>query len=804
MSMRKAFHTAMLLWLVCQLFVQPVHAQWAQMFSRVPAFSATPAQREAALFFRTVHFEKDAKTAPLVSLNPADASLPPAILDSEKGTLLALQVPGGLMDGIQIVRLLELGAFHGRFAAAKAVIRESTIMREAWGYVDRAGRWVIAPRYDMAESPVNRWGKVGVGQAENSRLIQARYIIDLESRKPVNLPDGRRPRYDALVPVGPHVAFALLAANARDDGSPSTPYLLSATNGSVMPLPSYPSPQAESNGMLFLDGQRIFEISTGRIIESPPAQYSYNWVLPGVAIAQNQVGDRLEIQVFKPATQTTLAENLRAAAALTKDFFVACDQGDNLAPVIRRELEQPYPFDSDSKLRCGLMDAQGKWRVPSRFQHFDVLADGTVVMRGAHEWCVLEPQSSSAPVCSEKVPPAMLRAGLWLDVESGPVDTVNNSRHLYGYRDGNSLLVIPYQFDYASPFVGQIANVNLLGQQGIIDARGHWLTPEPASHVVQRVLEANARTPGTPCEQCFGLINRVGRWIWPPVFNMARPAGQPDRFWVRGHGDNPWLETDAQGRSRYAPASLNQRNEEVQPSIQLLPNRIVATSLNGLWGLTDTDGAWLVPARFLAMDVISDNRAIAKSKEGLGLINAKGTWLVKPQFARMEALNDGLITACNDASGCQTMDANGVRIDMPDELGAAEPFDAQGLAAAQIRATGLWGFINRKGHWQIEPKFAKVHSFLGQYALVQADRSVGVAHTRNIGPGSPYLVGAVGLIPKAKLAWVSVVPSAAIEEAQSRDWYWGSKQQNQALVGLMDAQGQWLLPNAARWPTASR
>lgn len=810
--MKKTSKLCGLVWLVCQLVDLPAHAQKSPDSEFALTRSGTNMQ--AALFFRSVHAQ-EASIPVLFSLNPADEKFAPAVLDSTTGRLRLVQTPAAPVDGVLVLRILELGTFSGRFAAAKAQVREGTKEYDAWGYVNEGGEWVIAPRYFKADTPVNRWGKAKLLDGSQTRDIK---IFDLEQRKLVKLPDDHFPWYDRLIPIADHAGLWMEGPETKEGGRQRSAFVLNAATGMVMPLPSFNGvPVKKGQGRLIPAGnERVFDVDTGRIVAAPPAADQVPQVLPGLLLLQDQVNNRTDFQIIDAAAKAAVVKNLRYASGLTKTLFIACDQGDNLAPAVSFGLPQyPVPLDADSKLRCGLMDAKAKWRTRTSFQHFYVFDGDQLVLRGAREWCTLDARVNSAPICGDKVPALMLNAGLWVDARLDTESGQENPMTLYGYRDADSKLVIPFLFDRATPFAGQVASVSQWGVPGLIDIKGRWLTPPPPGNVVQWAQEGNVRWPGSPCRECFGVIDRKGNWVFPPVFSGAG-MGSGGRFLLKGNGDSPWLEADGNGRPYRTVYGRNdlfdKRAEDSQSSnadfsLGTLPNAIVATSINGLWGLTDADGKWVVSARFSDVGVISNTRAMAQTKEGWGMINAKGAWLIKPIYDRMGLFSGDSISACLDGV-CKTFNIDGGLLETPEELSAILAFGSQEVAPAKSKSSGLWGYIDRKGRWVIEPLYKQAYPFSGKQAIVQVQRRTdfkGDAGERKNADGPPVSIG-VGLWSGAKMAAIILLPHEFVEQAKDESWGYSSFQAtmgNETLTGLMDTAGQWLVPLRSQWPVAS-
>nr|WP_295769711.1 WG repeat-containing protein [Rhodoferax sp.] len=782
---RKCAESLALIVVILRVTSLSANAQTA--FDRVDALSASKAQHQSAQFFRSVYVSDSvgpygSQRQPggtMVSLNPKDTNALPVIWDTVTDQFIPSRAPVQPIDGVQILRVLEVSVFNGKYAAASASIHENAGTRVGWGYVDRMGRWVVAPRYDYADMPINGWAKVGLGD----RRLDKAFVFDLERRKKINLPAGVTLRFDPLVTVGLN-AYAWV-----NDSTKQSP---------------------ESNLV-----QLLLDSGTGEFFRPPYPAALIRAQDPTLSLLSGGTSGQNTWAVRNSNQKALIATNLRAAVLLTDSYLVACDQGDNEAPLVRFGNDTDlFPLNKNSKLRCGVLDAQGKWRTtPRAFQQFRLLGDSTLIMRSLKEWCSLDLRTDNSPTCGATIPAAMLSAGLMLDVSWKSLAETQEKPGIYGYRDALGDLKIPLQFERATPFAGEIAAVRQFDVPGLINANGTWLTPPPPAHIgtltQQRDSISSSRSQdGRLCRECFGVIDRTGKWVLPPSYSEGAPGPKQSQFWLRGLGDAPYLLAGVDGVPKAYGGNrfLEKLRPLVSPGSASDVDAIIATSINGKWGLADGDEKWVLKPQFEDLKVVSPTRAIVQSKGKWGMISVSGEWVIPAVHNNLNILNDWFVAACTkDGESCTTFTADGKKTAQVLQLSSIAPFDAKGYASAQDKVTALWGYLNRHGSWAVEPKYLKAYSFNGDYALVQQPQTDGDVTANAFLPKGPedFFTSYVALWPASRLAVVTSTPSSWIAQTLKPGQRWYSEsQQFPTVVSLIDTEGRLLVPKAAFWKSA--
>lgn len=132
---------------------------------------------------------------------------------------------------------------------------------------------------------------------------------------------------------------------------------------------------------------------------------------------------------------------------------------------------------------------------------------------------------------------------------------------------------------------------------------------------------------------------------------------------------------------------------------------------NALWGYINQRGEWLIaPTLTEARSFSEDGLARVLVGNRWGYINKKCAFIIAPQYANARAFNCGLAAVQTAKNKWRYVDATGATaIDGPFTL--AQSFSTCGLAAAADKARQQFGYINRKGEWQIPPRFNTLLNF---------------------------------------------------------------------------------------------
>ncbi|OGT93668.1 MAG: hypothetical protein A2286_09505 [Gammaproteobacteria bacterium RIFOXYA12_FULL_61_12] len=348
----------------------------------------------------------------------------------------------------------------------------------------------------------------------------------------------------------------------------------------------------------------------------------------------------------------------------------------------------------------------------------------------------------------------------------------------YGYRNAAGAWIRPPLFREASLFMGKVARVNFLGQLGLIDPQGRWLTPAPPDDPEQLARRAQLQSGPHTRDGRIGLIDRRGGWVVRPLFHAAEETPEPGEFLLDMTGNNQRVRVDDRGRllgDEFGASSTPPPRED-----KLIPDDLIAATRNGRWGVRDRQGKWWIEPVHAKVEVVSAQTAWVQSGDKWGLMDIrKGDWIVPAGYQALTLLNDGLVRACEvEVSGCIIYTESGRGL--PDaDIEEAFAFDAQGMAAVRNQQRG-WGWVNRAGDWVIPPQFESVRDFSGEAAIVIPHP--GPEESRKpVVVQADYTISGISLWPGVRLGAVQV---SGGEYSRS---------------GLFNAEAQWLLPRPEVW-----
>ncbi|MEU8776938.1 WG repeat-containing protein [Streptomyces sp. NPDC048606] len=130
----------------------------------------------------------------------------------------------------------------------------------------------------------------------------------------------------------------------------------------------------------------------------------------------------------------------------------------------------------------------------------------------------------------------------------------------------------------------------------------------------------------------------------------------------------------------------------------------------GLWGYADTAGAHVVPARFTDAQPFHHGLAVVTTEEGAGYVDPTGRLVIAPGF-RAAGPFGPLGTAgvrLADGGRCGYVDREGNLV-VEARFDGARPYGAGG--AAPVRIDELWGLVDVRGEWIVEPSFRMLEPF---------------------------------------------------------------------------------------------
>ena len=295
------------------------------------------------------------------------------------------------------------------------------------------------------------------------------------------------------------------------------------------------------------------------------------------------------------------------------------------------------------------------------------------------------------------------------------------------HRDGTT--AVPPRYDWIGTFSENRAAVRVGGLYGLVDEEGREVV-KPQYHIVDDYkfgfaqVDVNGKS---------GLIDRDGNMVIAPNYGFIEAIGS-DRFRV----------------SEFRQIGGVIGSEDFSGiRVEFTPSGGVSTSGYGLafgsqaTGIIDITEHWIEPP-LVSREFDKDDPSLrwVQRDKLWGLARTDGSWLIEPKFQRADRLIDGL---------------------------------------ARVTVDGKVGFIDRTGHFAIEPIFDNAWRFQLGLDRTSAERD-----------------GAVGVIDKTG-SWVfqtnyqQIVPATTVVKDRNAYSLFGWHFKNGDLWGLLDLDGRVVL-----------
>lgn len=311
------------------------------------------------------------------------------------------------------------------------------------------------------------------------------------------------------------------------------------------------------------------------------------------------------------------------------------------------------------------------------------------------------------------------------------------------------------------------------GLTGIADASGEWVVaprwagdPSSGGPVVSAAGDTAAVRAvdgrGRPTD--YGYVGCDGSWAVAPSLNEARgfstcglAAAQaeeddsgcgndwgylaPDGSWALGPGFSRGTGDFGADGTALAESSEDPRTESVRwigadssdadPSLPWAVERWPSAASDGLWGLRDQGGSWVLePSLARLRPLLAERAYLARDpSSGLwGVLAPDGSWLVAPSFQDAWC-QGGSLLARDPSSGLWGVASLG---DGSWEVAPAwgkvssgyynaRPHLGDGFCA-QDPSSGLWGVASPDGSWEVGPSFRAVCDYAGGRVVAGATK----------------------------------------------------------------------------------
>jgi hypothetical protein len=526
-----------------------------------------------------------------------------------------------------------------------------------WGFMDRDGLWVIAPRYALV-FPF----KQGLAPAAVSNDPDAEFmefdgwgLIDHRGRwvaEPVLKAFG--PYEGAGIPAQLYQRWGLLDRDGRWKVEPRY-----AEVGDWLALPGTSVVTAEGIYRFGVYANHRWRTVDSRGRRSPAVEYEWLDTMLGLPEPQDE---RLQRLAYLQEGRWGLADRrLQSVVPAQFDVSPRWSGAENLLVV-------------EKAGRTGCIDASGRWVVPAEFSDLEGCDRSEVRAKRDGGWGTWKAGSGWRPLKPEELSaqPDEDRSA-WLYMEGGstwrPVDGAFRL-----FRDG--------VLQDGTPAVDEVSLANM-----------------KSPRVPQEARVAKVRRGAH-----WGVLDEQGKQLLPVRFEAV--GGMYDGLYAV-KADGTWRIVDGRGRK-----VIQGGDDELGPF-----NRRVATFCrDGLCGLVGKDGKTVVlPRAYSVIGPISTSLAVALMLhpdgrvKSAGVIDAAGRVVVGQDYYGISVFSDDLLLGWDAKGGYHLLRSDsGQPVDGLPRLTQKPGKLSQGLAAVDLRqpdGTAAAGYIDAQGRIVIEPLY---------------------------------------------------------------------------------------------------
>ena len=284
-----------------------------------------------------------------------------------------------------------------------------------------------------------------------------------------------------------------------------------------------------------------------------------------------------------------------------------------------------------------------------------------------------------------------------------------NGTVLWGYIDRGGEQVIEPRFEKAKSFGSNgLAAVCIDKKWGYINKNGE-IVIVPAFEAADEFGE-NDYAP-VKMNGSWGYINRSGEFVINPQFDEVEPFAENGMALVQIGGKYGYI-------NRKGVYVIEPRYEDAR-SFGL--SGYAAVFVFQKWGMIDKNGNYVINPQFDTMLPFANNDLALVEQDGAyGYVNRKGAYAMRPIYEEAYSFGEnGLALVKLDGkygyinSNCEFV--------IPPTYDKALPFDSDsGLAAVcEDAGTGLWGYVDYNGDYEIEPTLLAAGSFSKNIAAVR-------------------------------------------------------------------------------------
>jgi len=157
-----------------------------------------------------------------------------------------------------------------------------------------------------------------------------------------------------------------------------------------------------------------------------------------------------------------------------------------------------------------------------------------------------------------------------------------------------------------------------------------------------------------------------------------------------------------------------------------LNTNLLPVKVGEKWGYVNQKGEYIINPQFDMASPFLEGRACVLVNDKFGFIDEKGTYVVHPKYKEATFFSEGRAWVVEEGKAPTLIDKDGKELFDMKEIECAYPF-FDGLA--QVRVAGddgssLYGYINKKGEYVVNPRYTSAENFSdGMAAVSGKDRN---------------------------------------------------------------------------------
>lgn len=282
---------------------------------------------------------------------------------------------------------------------------------------------------------------------------------------------------------------------------------------------------------------------------------------------------------------------------------------------------------------------------------------------------------------------------------------VNNQ---YGYIDIQGRMVLAPNYQSAYAFSEGLAVVKLSNKWIFIDAKGE--TVIDGKGTFQELRPFKDGLAPVKIQNRWGFLNKRGEITINPKFRSVTQFSE-NRAFVRSLDYRNWFYINKEGVELIADLAANGMDNH--DFTEFNNGRALIKDQN-LFGYINTNIETVIPISYTDAKIFSDQLAAVKISDKWGYISTDGSIAINPKFIAADIFKEGLAAVRLNTNSWGYINKAG-EIVIPEQFEEAKPFFDD---CAVVRQNNLYGVIDKKGNWIVEPTQEQIDNFQNGLAKI--------------------------------------------------------------------------------------